>query len=178
MKVRKLDIDYLRSILRYDAETGDLWWLVRNDVPDRVNKRLAGKRAFTSINDKGYAHGGIHGVSYLAHRVSWALYYGVWPSRHIDHINGCRADNRIKNLREATNSENLMNRGKQSNNTSGYKGVYYRKDRSKWQAHIHLNGRNIYLGRFNTAEDAHKAYINAAMHMHGEFANLGVDNEN
>lgn len=169
----ELDIDYIRSILMYNGENGTLWWKVRGDVPDRVNTRLAGKMAFTSVNDKGYLHGGIHGKSFAAHRVCWAIHYGIWPSNHIDHINGIRNDNRIINLRDATNSQNLMNRGKQVNNKSGYKGVYFRKDRNKWQANIHINGRCMYLGRFDTADKAHDAYCKAANNIHGEFAQTG-----
>lgn len=167
----EFEVEKLRKILRYDPSTGILWWMLRDDVPKQVNTRLAGKVAFTSVNDKGYLHGGIHGRSYVAHRVAWALHYGEWPVNHIDHINGVRTDNRIENLRQATNSQNLMNRGKQENNTSGYKGVYFNKEKNKWQAHIHSGGENIYLGRFSTPEAAHDAYSFAAIKLHMEFAN-------
>ncbi len=91
---------------------------------------------------------------------------------YIDHINGDRLDNRKDNLRKCSMSENLMNRGKQKNNSSGYKGVSLDKSRNKWQAQIQKNGKNISLGRFYTREDAARAYDKAAVEFHQEFSRI------
>lgn len=88
----------------------------------------------------------------------------------VDHINGDTLDNRRANLRLATNAENLRNRGKNKNNTSGYKGVTWDKYRQKWQARIKVNGKLLDLGRFETAEDAARTYDESARELHGEFA--------
>lgn len=88
----------------------------------------------------------------------------------IDHINGNPADNRLENLRECTNSQNLHNRGNPVNNTSGYKGAHRYKDTDRYVAQITLDGQTIHLGVWDTAEDAHNAYKNASALLLGEFS--------
>jgi len=90
----------------------------------------------------------------------------------IDHINGNTLDNRKDNLRICTHSQNLTNVGKKSNNTSGYKGVSWNKSHGKWQSQICVNGKTTYLGHFNDKLKAAKAYDDAALKHHGEFARL------
>ena len=89
----------------------------------------------------------------------------------IDHINHDTLDNRRCNLRICTHSENMRNRGKANTNTSGYKGVC--KKGSKWSARIGVDGERLYLGTFETKEEACSAYCEAALKYHGEFANFG-----
>ena len=114
------------------------------------------------------------GRQQLEHRVAWFLHYGEWPCRQIDHVNGNRSDNRIANLRLATNSENVCNRGKPKNNTSGFKGVSWNSGRRAWLATIRRKGSNKNLGYFATREAAADAYNRAALKYHGEFANLDL----
>jgi hypothetical protein len=83
------------------------------------------------------------------------MHYGVWPTQLIDHINGDRADNRIVNLRQTTQSENMRNRRKSTNNTSGYVGVY--KVGAKWRARISVDSKNMNLGIYDTIEQAVQA---------------------
>ena len=167
----------LRQLLRYEPETGKLYWKPRDREcfsSDRAGKswntKYAGKEAFTSDDGKVY-RGSVFDRSYLAHRIAWVIYYGEWPEGLVDHRNTDSLDNRIVNLREATQSENLKNRGRQVNNKSGYKGVYQRRDTGKWSASIWSEGIERKLGsRFATAEEAHAAYCEAAKKYHGEFA--------
>ncbi len=94
---------------------------------------------------------------------------------YTDHINGDKLDNRRSNLRACNKSENAMNVGIRKDNSSGYRGVYrtHPKANSKpWQAEIKKDGKRIYLGYFDEAIDAAKAYNNAAKNLHGEFARL------
>lgn len=103
---------------------------------------------------------------------------GVTDSRIVDHISGNTLDNRKCNLRIASPAGNARNRkqvGK--NNTSGYKGVTWNKSVKKWQAQIKVNYKKINLGSFNNKEDAAKAYNEAAIKYHGEFARLNVIKE-
>jgi len=89
----------------------------------------------------------------------------------VDHINGNTLDNRRSNLRICSNAENGRNRGKNSNNSSGFKGVFLKRD--KWAAQIKHNGKSIHLGTFKTPEEAHLAYQRAANKLHGRFKNYG-----
>ena len=97
---------------------------------------------------------------------------GDCDGREIDHINGDKLDNRRSNLRFCTRSQNSMNHVLQSNNTSGYKGVWLRATTHHWQAEIMINQKHIRLGAFLSAEDAARAYDRAARKYFGEFAKL------
>ena len=95
---------------------------------------------------------------------------GVRPSADLDHENTDSEDNRWNNLRLATDSQNLANRGKQKNNTSGYKGVYWQKTMRKWCAEILVNKQKFRLGYAETPKAAHELYLVAAKEHFGEFA--------
>lgn len=92
------------------------------------------------------------------------------PAMTVDHINHNPLDNRRSNLRIATRSQNQMNRGKQSNNTTGYKGVSLFKRTGKYRAYIMVQGKETHLGYFTTAEEASAAYQAKLGEFHGEFA--------
>jgi len=94
---------------------------------------------------------------------------GVKTGKQLDHINGNRLDNRCSNLRFCNQKENMANSRKPSTNTSGYKGVTWDRQRSKWVAYIY-RGKSINLGGFTTKEEAHLAYIDAAKRYSGKFA--------
>lgn len=117
----------------------------------------------------GYVRIRIDGKLHSAHRLAWLVVHGYMPDE-LDHINLIKDDNRIENLRPATRSENQRNKGKQSNNTSGYKGVYWDKSKGKWHARAQdANGKQKFLGSFPTPESASAAYNDFASNLHGEF---------
>jgi hypothetical protein len=95
---------------------------------------------------------------------------GAQPGECVDHRNRDTLDNRRENLRICTDAENRRNRGKQCNNTSGFKGVCWNKRCHKWQARIMIDGNLINLGCFTIPEEAAVAYNSAAIRLHGEFA--------
>lgn len=120
------------------------------EVCAQINTRYAGNEALTSHDAYGYNHGNFCKGTHKAHRVAWALYYGGWPTGHIDHINGVRNDNRIINLRSVSMQENSKNMKIPSRNTSGVIGVYYNKECGKWVAQINIDKKMVWLGFFET----------------------------
>jgi len=94
-----------------------------------------------------------------------------------DHINHDKLDNRRENLRICTTSQNMRNRGKQANNTSGYKGVFWSIPAKKWRAQITVMKKSIHLGLFTTPKEAAKVYNKAAIKHFGEFARLNIVEE-
>jgi len=156
----------LRTLLDYCPENGKLTWKVKAS-----SNTIIGKEA-GYLNNQGYRQIGIKGVDYLAHRLVWLHHYGSEPSNFLDHINNVRNDNRIENLRKASNAENCRNRGKDTDNTSGYKGVSFHKQAKKFRAYCKANGKNHHLGLYDTAEAAHEAYVAFATKAHGDFARV------
>jgi len=159
----------LHDYLHYSPSTGAITWKRRpctwmQPWPKGEQGPEAG-----SLSPKARLIG-FRGVSFKAHRLAWALHYGVWPTKCIDHINGDPHDNRICNLRECSVKENLGNTRLSKNNTSGFKGVYLRKDTGRWAALIKHNRKKISLGCYPTAELAAAAYDKAAKEIFGEFA--------
>jgi len=154
-------IEYLHKRLRYEPDTGKLFWRDCEDMSNRWRAQFANKEAFTSLC-LGYRRGSIDDKTFRSHRVAWAIHYGYWPISSLDHINGDRADNRINNLRLATHQENMRNRAINRNNTSGICGVYWVKSEGKWKAHIKMNKSIIHLGYFQNIEEAAAARAEAA----------------
>lgn len=156
----ELTQERLKELLHYDPETGIFTNLTQRG---KVKKgAVAGSKYST-----GYICIEIYYKRYQAHRLAWLYVYGEFPANQIDHINEIKDDNRIVNLRSATNLENQHNVSSlQSNNTSGFRGVFWRKNRKKWKAIIYLNGRPKHLGHFDTAEEASEAYVTAKRELH------------
>jgi outer membrane protein assembly factor BamB len=143
------NIEVLREMLAYDAESGELRWKVKPSWGVKVGD-IAG-----TLTPKGYIKVKVKGKIYLAHRVAWALHYGEDTELYIDHKDGEKSNNRIANLRLATSSENNYNIGVKSNNTSGHRGVS--KHRNKWEVRL---GKN-YIGTYDCVEDAINARLTA-----------------
>lgn len=99
------------------------------------------------------------------------------PGTTIDHIDCNGLNNTRSNLRFASHAENVRNRGVQSNNTSGYKGVTFDKQKERWVALIFCENVKYYLGQFDSVEDAAAAYDKAALELHGAFANTNASRE-
>ncbi len=155
--------EMLRAVLRYEPETGRLFWRERtvNMVAGKVsnpeawcaswNSINAGREAFTLADKEGYRAGTVYGRRLPAHRVVWAIVHGAWPGQ-IDHINGARNDNRLVNLRDVSAGENLRNKRAYKKNTSGVPGV--RQRGARWEVTIGVGGRNEHLGSFADREEA------------------------
>lgn len=123
-------------------------------------------------NAYGYLRINYRQKEYFVHQVVFLLHHGVIP-KIIDHIDGDNQNNRIENLRPATNGQNIANSKLSKRNTSGYKGVTWYAPRNKWGARLRCNNEVYFLGLFATPEEAHAAYVKAANHYFGEFARAG-----
>jgi len=150
--------------LDYDPETGIFTHRVARK---RVRKgavaaRPHGRTRYLIVNLDYRKH--------LAHRLAWLYVYGDWPPSELDHIDTDPANNAIANLRLATRSQNNANRKLSLESASGYKGVTWHAKKGKWQSQIKLPGRNKYLGLYKAPEEAHAAYVEAAIEHFGEFA--------
>ncbi|MCW3678793.1 HNH endonuclease [Burkholderia cenocepacia] len=158
-----ITIERLRELLAYEPATGILRWRV---------VRGAGRpgRIAGSVNEIGRVIVRIDRKQFKAHILAWALYYGAWPSQEIDHRDRNPQNNKIRNLRLSTRSQNTCNQGLLARNTTGFKGVSYHKRRRRYVARIALHGKPMHLGYFTTAKAAHAAYSAAAKELHGEFA--------
>ncbi len=155
----------MHEYLSYCRKTGELRW-----KKSPANRTKVGDLAGYD-HHSGYRILEFKGCIYQVHRLVWWMIYGVMPNEEIDHINGIRNDNRICNLRDASRSQNQHNRKTWKNGTiSGLKGSFFHKATGKWASTIQHNKKRTHLGLFETAEEAHEAYLTAAKKLHGEFA--------
>jgi hypothetical protein len=157
----------LRELLTYDPATG-------------IFTRCVGRGGVRAgsvagcVWEKGangpYLRISIDGRQYSAHRLAFLWITGEFPPDDVDHIDGDGLNNRLGNLRAATRTQNLANRRRHKNNTSGFKGVSFHKRERRFRAKIQVGGKTQNLGSFDTAESAHAAYCAAAEKTHGAFA--------
>lgn len=165
----RLAVAVVRAALDYDEAAGTFRWKHRASATAQWNGKFSGRPAGT-INDRGYLIICLDGVDCRAHRLAWAIKTGQWPEGEIDHRDQNKANNRWDNLRPATHAQNNYNKGPQSNNKSGFKGVSYSRTARQWVAMIMANGEHIVVGKAPTAEEASVLYEDAARKYHGEFA--------
>lgn len=159
-----LTAEMARGLWSYDPETGELRWRVRG--ANRIEPgTIAG-----NVSSTGYVHIGFAYKLWKAHRIAWLITHGVWPSGQIDHVNGCKSDNRLANLRDVSMSQNQANVGRKRHNTSGYKGVSWSAAKGRWQAYIQCDGVQQHLGYFDNPRAAHSAYVAAARLAFGNHA--------
>lgn len=150
----------LKKLLSYNPETGLFTW--------KVDKRPVRKgRVAGSKTSEGYIQIVINYKRYLAHRLAFLYTTGSFPEKYTDHINGNKKDNRFRNLRQASGFQNMCNRSKQKNNTSGIRGV--RRQGKKYEARANFQGESYRLGLFPTPKEASKAYQEFTKEKYGEF---------
>ncbi len=140
-------------------------------VDDEDLPRVAAHTWHVAYNSRGQprARTQIHGRHVLMHRFIMGI---TDPAIQVDHENHNTLDNRRSNLRASTSSQNHGNMRRPTRNSSGYKGVHWRKDTGRWWARIGFRGKKVSLGYFPDSVDAALAYDKAARAMFGPFAHL------
>ena len=150
----QITAERLRELLHYDPTTG----IFTNVSPRK--KIVVGSIAGGLDHGSGYWMIGLDRRRYYAHRLAWLYMTGEWPEQMIDHLDGNRANNVFVNLRDAERAINQQNvRRPLPNTASGLLGAF--KKRNKWTSNVRAFGQVIRLGSFDTAEEAHAAYLQA-----------------
>lgn len=152
-----------RSMFEYSD--GELIWKVKKGRA-RIGMVVNG------MTMNGYKRVQVEGVLYLVHRVIYAMFKCDFPEK-IDHVDNNKANNRIENLRPATQRTNMWNTKICSRNKSGVKGVSWCKQSNKWQVHIRTMEGNKFLGLFSSLSCAEQKIKEYREIHHGEFANHG-----
>lgn len=143
--------DELKKILHYDPETGIFTWLISPARCVKVGDR-AGYMPKADAEEQ-YIKIAINYKYYRAHRLAWLYMYGKLPKHTIDHIDGNGTNNKLANLRDVPQKENVKNRKQSIRNKSGMTGIFWRRNR--WEVAITINREIIYLG-------VHPALLDAA----------------
>lgn len=152
-----LTAERLRELVHYDPDTGIFIRKI-----DRGGHKAG--EVMGTPSHRGYLKICVDKIHYYAHRLAWLYVYGETP-KVIDHINGNTGDNRIANLRNVSQAENLQNITRPSrNNTSGYLGVS--RKRKRWAAAVSVNNKPVRIGYFETKEAAYAAYVEAKRRLH------------
>ncbi|EEO0547732.1 endonuclease [Salmonella enterica] len=161
-----MSVGDIRDLIDYNPENGVL--------TAKVN--FSGSQAGSVIGSQtwqGYYAFSLFGKKCFAHRLAWLLHYGEWPSQPIDHINGIKTDNSIRNLRLCSLSQNQFNKPTQKNNTTGVKGVYWNKRDKRYVASVQFNGKKYSAGHHKDIDSAKEAVMKLREKLAGEFTNHG-----
>ena len=150
----RLTHERLLEVLNYCQETGEFTW--------NVYKKCVKRGSLAGLINGKYLKICIDYRVYLAHRLAWFYVHKSWPSL-IDHIDRDGLNNRISNLRDCSCSQNSHNTGLTKRNTTGFKGVSYLPKRNKYHAQLCVLGKRLHVGYFNSAEEAHLAYVKKAI---------------
>lgn len=157
--VSNLTQERLKQLIHYNHLTGVMTWLNNKEVAPAVRGKVV-----TNKTNHGYGRIGIDKHVYLQHRIAWLYHYGEWPKQVVDHIDGNKQNNMISNLRDIDFKSNVRNQRLNKNNKLGLMGVVARG--KKFAANIYVDRKPIYLGLFETAQDARQAYLAAKAKFH------------
>lgn len=149
----------LQKLFVYDPDTGVFTWCANS------GRARAGQEAGW-LHSTGYVYVGLTGGSYKAHRLAWKYVYGTDPDGLIDHIDGDKANNRIRNLRVVTDGQSNQNKKTYRNNQSGHKGVGWYSRRNAWRVRIQHEGRVVLVGFYATLARAIAARNAAEQQLH------------
>jgi hypothetical protein len=157
--VNKITVERLKEVYSYDEKTG----MFSHRSPSRKS------RGFKS-DSPNYRVIKVDGVSLYAHRAAWAYMTGSWPKEYIDHIDGDHLNNKFENLRDVSQSANMLNLkgASKKNKASGLLGVF--RNRDKWVSRLVVDGVKHHCGSFDSPLDAHNSYLEAKVRLVGAAA--------
>jgi len=145
----------LIRILDYNENTGIFIWKINPAKNVKIGDTAG------NVDSRGYIVIRIKGKAYKAHRLAWFYMTGEWPKYDIDHDDRVKTNNIFSNLKDSTKSENMKNRKKNKNNTSGFNGVYWDKEAKKWRVRIMVEGKLKHIGFFEDVNAAAEARLSA-----------------
>lgn len=158
----RISHQHLLEVLDYDSISGVFTWKIPTARKIKIGM-VAGTK-----NINGYYTVCIYNTVYYLHILAWFYIHAEWPNSQLDHKDRDKTNNRITNLRLASNKENSRNTVVHCDNLHGYKGVA--TNRKKFSAKIYIDGKNKHLGSYATAKEAAQVYDQAAIEYFGEFA--------
>ena len=138
----------LKELLRYNPKTGEFKWRIY-----KSNRALKGATP-AYISNRKYKQIRVDGRLYMAHRLAWLYVHKYLPENSLHHINRCKMDNRLENLREVSAMCNIRNSNKRVDNRSGVTGVHHNSKGNRWVAVITVNQSVRYLGTFSCLSEA------------------------
>lgn len=156
----------IKAFFDYDPDTGEVawkdWvspgWYKQEWSYNKFMQEKAGNLVNFYEHNSGYLFSSTPDQQTVyAHQIVWVLNYGKMPDCQIDHIDGNPKNNSVENLRDVPNKINQRNRKKAKNNSSGVTGVSWNKRAKKWKASIMFDGKESYLGYYNTIGEASQA---------------------
>lgn len=157
--------EYLKECIEYDIETGECFWKIR-DISHFKNQRICNmwntRFAGTPINGLGSSGKiclNLDNRTYTLHRLIFKMHYGRDPNKYLKHKDNNSFNNKIDNLYEDDNNAIGGNRATPKHNTSGLTGATYKQAKKKWISEITYKSKRYYIGSFDTAEEAHQAYL-------------------
>ena len=179
--ISSIPLSYIKSVIKIDPDSpSGLTWLPRPNTINVWNARFANNHAgckHTNVKT-GYQRWGVS-IAYngkqfrlICSRIIFLLHHGyLTKGKCIDHEDNNALNNKIENLRESTHSQNSRNSKLKKNNTSGIKGLSWKKKIQRWVAEVHANSKKIYIGCFleSEKENAKKAIEEARKKLHGDF---------
>jgi hypothetical protein len=160
MKTDNFTQGYIKSIFKYNPETGVFKWLYSGRGIKKYKDMVAGCKKTKYVYIK------LNQVSVTAHRLAWLYMTGEYPVNEIDHIDGDGHNNKWNNLREATRSNNCLNSKRK--NRYGIRGVR-KNGKNGYSAEARINKKYYYLGTYPTVREAGKAYEQFAIENHLDF---------
>jgi hypothetical protein len=170
---KTLTWERLNEVLYIDSDKGECYWKIAKAIRIKISDRAGTIIKKSNSKNLCYRLIVIDSKQYREHIIIWFFVHKKWPTRDLDHKDRDGLNNKYKNLRLCTNSQNQGNTIEQKNNTSGYKGVSWHKHSKKWRAGISYKRKRIWSKGYNDPYEAYQWYCREHNKLFGEFSRTG-----